>query len=251
MSHVLGVGGRDLSETIAGRSAPARRPPRMLDADPGQTDHIVLISKPPAPSATAAFDRVVRSLTTPVTTVLLGRGGGRTSPIGRGTGPGCVSGCRGTGRPTWGAGLGERRRIDGSGPRGLFSGGTLADEAMVIAEATLGGIRSNIPLRPDLALAASHHGRPDLTGLGVTFVDFGDDAYRRSGAPDDRPDAADGTPADQAADPAAAVVLLDVVLGHGAEPDPAELWRPGHREGHRLSTRSRPAPVRGGRALRN
>ena len=36
--------------------------------------------------------------------------------------------------------------------RGLYSGGTLADEAMVVAGIALGDIRSNIPLRPDLAL---------------------------------------------------------------------------------------------------
>ena len=33
--------------------------------------------------------------------------------------------------------------------RGLYSGGTLADEAMVVAGAVLGDIRSNIPLRPE------------------------------------------------------------------------------------------------------
>ena len=46
VSHVLGVGGRDLSAAVGGRSAITAL--RMLDADPG-TDHIVLISKPPDP----------------------------------------------------------------------------------------------------------------------------------------------------------------------------------------------------------
>ena len=36
--------------------------------------------------------------------------------------------------------------------RGLFSGGTLCDEAMVIAVAALGPVASNIPLRPEWAL---------------------------------------------------------------------------------------------------
>ena len=40
----------------------------------------------------------------------------------------------------------------GGALRGLFAGGTLCDEAMVIAAAALGEVRSNIPLRPELAL---------------------------------------------------------------------------------------------------
>ena len=38
--------------------------------------------------------------------------------------------------------------------RGLFCGGTLADEAMLVAGEALGPIRSNIPLSPELALGA-------------------------------------------------------------------------------------------------
>ena len=49
ISQLLGVGGRDLSETVGGPSA-MQPPCAMLDADPA-TDHIVLISKPPHPAA--------------------------------------------------------------------------------------------------------------------------------------------------------------------------------------------------------
>ena len=85
--------------------------------------------------------------------------------------------------------------------RGLFVGGTLASEA---------------------ALIAGHR------RAGHTFVDFGDDEYTdRPRAPDDRPDAcAWSTWPAPAADPATGVLLLDVVLGHGAEPDPAALLAP-------------------------
>ena len=57
VSHVLGVGGRDLSAAVGGRSAITAL--RMLDADPG-TDHIVLISKPPHPGTAAAVRGVAR-----------------------------------------------------------------------------------------------------------------------------------------------------------------------------------------------
>ena len=92
---------------------------------------------------------------------------------------------------------------------------------MLIATEQLGPVRSNIPLAPDLALG------PDLTADTHTMVDFGDDALTTGRAhpmidPTLRLDhleralAADDT----------AVVLLDVVLGHGAEPDPAAALAP-------------------------
>ncbi len=100
--------------------------------------------------------------------------------------------------------------------RGLFSGGTLCDEAMVIAAAALGPIASNIPLHPDWALG------PDLRADGHAMIDFGDDELTRGRA---HP-MIDGTLrlerfAAEAADPGCGVILLDVVLGHGAHPDPA------------------------------
>jgi FdrA protein len=100
--------------------------------------------------------------------------------------------------------------------RGLFSGGTLCDETMVIAAATLGPIASNIPLQPEWALA------PDLKAKGHAAIDFGDDALT-AGRPHPM---IDGTLrlerlAAEAADTSCRVVLMDVVLGHGAHPDPA------------------------------
>ena len=99
--------------------------------------------------------------------------------------------------------------------RGLFCGGTLCDEAMLIASAELGEVRSNIPLRPDWALAAS------LRWSGHSMVDFGDDALTQGRAhPMIDPSLRNQKLADSLADPATAVVLLDVLLGHGSHPDP-------------------------------
>jgi FdrA protein len=100
--------------------------------------------------------------------------------------------------------------------RGQFSGGSLCDEAMVIASAALGPIASNIPLRPEWALPA---GGP---ATGHSMIDFGDDAYTR-GRP--HPMIDNGLRlerlAAEAADPSCGVILLDVLLGHGAHPDPS------------------------------
>ena len=100
--------------------------------------------------------------------------------------------------------------------RGLFCGGTLADEAMTVAEATLGGIRSNIAHAPDLALG------PDLADPGHVVIDFGDDGLTRGRAhPMIDPTLRMERIAREAADPTCGVLLLDLVLGHGAHPDPA------------------------------
>ena len=100
--------------------------------------------------------------------------------------------------------------------RGLFCGGTLADEAMLVAEATLGGIRTNIAHSPDLALGA------DLTDPGHVVIDFGDDGLTRGRAhPMIDPTLRMERIAGEAADPTCGVLLLDLVLGHGAHPDPA------------------------------
>ena len=77
----------------------------------------------------------------------------------------------------------SRRRSPGA-LRGLYAGGTLCDEAMVIASERLGTIRSNIPLRPEWA--------PRHATLPATRPH--DDrlrrrrAHRGPAAPDDRPD---------------------------------------------------------------
>ena len=100
--------------------------------------------------------------------------------------------------------------------RGLFAGGTLCDEAMVIAAEELGPIRSNIPLQPDWALPE------DLRADGHTMIDFGDDRLTQGRAHPmiDQRSRLERIAA-EAADPGTAVLLLDVVLGHGAHPDPA------------------------------
>ncbi|MGI5202809.1 FdrA family protein [Spirillospora sp. CA-108201] len=63
VSHVLGVGGRDLSPEVSGRSALAAL--AALDADPA-TELIVLVSKPPAPRVLDLIREAARRLDTPV-----------------------------------------------------------------------------------------------------------------------------------------------------------------------------------------
>jgi FdrA protein len=209
VSHCLGVGGRDLSEAVGGLST--LRALDLLDDDPG-TELVVVVSKPPAATVAEAVRAHAATLSTPVLFGLLGPGQpdltttarAVVEAAGRGwTAPESWPGTVTTGRP-------------GGSLRGLFAGGTLCDEAMLIASESLGPIASNIPLAPQDRLG------PDLTSRGHTMIDFGDDELTRG-----RPHPMiDGTlrverMLAEVDDPTAGVLLLDVVLGLGADPDPA------------------------------
>jgi succinyl-CoA synthetase alpha subunit len=222
VSAVLGLGGRDLSERVGGRSALAAL--RLLESDP-DTDHIVIVSKPPHPATAEKVLAAAKAATKPVTTVLLGRGQpDLTSAVES------VLSAIGVAVPTWPVWSSDTDQTPVAGAlRGLYSGGTLADEAMLVAGEVLGDIRSNIPLRPELALpeTATGHGVPQLAGLGHVIVDLGDDEFTR-GRPHPMIDPTVRLEllAAQAADPDVSVILLDVVLGYGSESDPAARLAP-------------------------
>jgi FdrA protein len=209
VSHCLGVGGRDLSAAVAGRST--LQALDALDTDPA-TELIVVVSKPPAPEVANRVRVHAESLSTPVQFAMLGRDGADLTAMATTT-----LSALGATPPAWPRWEPAQPQPPRPGAlRGLFSGGTLCDEAMLIASADLGVIRSNIPLRRDWVIG------DDLRDPGHLMIDFGDDRLT-AGRPHPM---IDGTLrlerlAAEAGDPQCAVILLDVVLGHGADPDPA------------------------------
>ena len=244
VSAVLGVGGRDLSAEVGGRSARAAL--AALDADPA-TELIVLLSKPPAAEVAADLRAHAASLATPVQFALIGpgqpdltaaaeaalRATGRPVPdwpawpAARATAPAAHAGTGAAGSADPRGGTGALRGLfavprAGTGAlRGLFAGGTLCDEAMVIAAERLGPVYSNVPLRPEWRLGPRAGPGRDAAARHV-MIDFGDDELT-AGRPHPMIDQRlrlDRLAA-EAADPATAVIMLDVVLGHGAHPDPA------------------------------
>jgi FdrA protein len=87
---------------------------------------------------------------------------------------------------------------------------------MAMVARVVGRVASNIPLRPEWRLADPNRSE------GHTFVDFGDDAFTEGRAhPMIDPGLRNERFRREAADPGTGVVLVDVVLGYGAHPDPA------------------------------
>jgi FdrA protein len=209
VAAALGVGGRDLSAEVGGLST--REALRRLDADPSAS-LVVVVSKPPSESVAAELEDFTAGLGTPVQLALLGPGRADLTAA-----AGAVVEALGNSLPSWPRwGDAARNPRPGGLLRGLYAGGTLCDEAMLIASAALGPVRSNIPLSPELTLDAS------LTADSHTMVDFGDDVLTQGRAhPMIDPTLRLEHLARTAADPATSVVLLDVVLGHGADADPA------------------------------
>jgi FdrA protein len=212
VSHLLGLGGRDLSARVGGLGAELAL--SALDADPG-TELIVLVSKPPDADVAQRLRGLTEGMQTPVQLALLGSGQPDLTQTVE-----SVLQALSAELPTWPVVGATQATGSPACMRGYFVGGTLAAEALVLAEG-LGPITSNIG--PDATTAARA-----LSGDGHVVIDFGDDELTAGRAhpmidPTLRLDQIDrlGT-----ADSDDVVLLLDVVLGYGAEGDPAQALAP-------------------------
>jgi FdrA protein len=210
--QAIGVGGRDLSEAVGGLMTLAAF--EMLDADP-KTKTIVLISKPPSPQVAAkVFARVARSRKR-VVLCLLGTGKGdlpRSAAVAGTLLDAALAalGKRGTRKP-------PSARSRKGWLRGLFCGGTLCAEAQLILQAQGLALQSNAAVP-----GATESGK--VHAAAHTLIDLGDDDYTR-GRPHPMidPEIRNELLVTSLRDASVGVVLLDVVIGHGAHPDPAGL----------------------------
>ena len=217
ISHGIGVGGRDLSDAVGGVST--LDAVDLLASDAG-TDHLILVSKPPGPrTARLVFERIAVS-GKPCTAVVFGAGEIEPPP-GLVLAPTLKDAVeRAAGRPVavgYDVGAIAKREAERLEPgrhalRGLFCGGTLATEAhAVLAAAGLDVASNPASSGPSPGSNASHR-----------VIDFGADEYTVSRPhPMIDPALRTGELREALADPEVAVVLLDVVLGLGAHPDPA------------------------------
>jgi FdrA protein len=222
VSHVIGLGGRDFSDAVDGRMA--KLAVAAMREDPG-TDAILLVSKPP--SARVAKDVVGMAGGTPLVAALVGLDAPLDLPAGvevlTTLEEGVVRALATVGieAPDPSAGLaddvgmacarlGEERRL----VRGLFSGGTLCYESLVIMSRLLGPIYSNTPID-------KRYGLPAPAGAHVC-LDLGEEEYTK-GRPHPMidPEARVELMREEGRSADVAVVLVDVVLGHGSHDDPA------------------------------
>jgi succinyl-CoA synthetase alpha subunit len=230
VSQALGTGGHDLSKSIGGISMLYGL--KALDADPA-TKVIVLVSKPPAPEIAARVLAAAEASAKPVVVIFLGADPASITRKGV-YGAGCLAqaadiavalskGGEAVAAPI--ALSSETRRTLSAMARamaptqrhvrGIFSGGTFCFEAQLVHAAA--GIRafSNTPTAGNSALADNWKSQDN------TIIDMGDDQFTQ-GRPHPMidPSLRDARVRDEAADPATAVVLFDVVLGYGACADP-------------------------------
>ncbi|CAN5295303.1 hypothetical protein BH11ACT1_BH11ACT1_02860 [soil metagenome] len=230
ISSAIGLGGRDLGETIGGLSC--LQALAALEADP-ETSTIVIVSKPPAPSVRARIEEYAHGLTKNVVVVFLGeeptveRDGNVWYAYTLADAAARAVSLAGSGRPTFAS---SQRTI-----RGLYTGGTLASEAAML-------------VRHDLGLPEGDTSHADgymLRSDGHEILDLGDDAYTQ-GRPHPMIDPSTRVERLPALfdDATTAVVLLDVVIGYGASEDPAGALVPAIRDGiARAAASGRPIAV--------
>jgi FdrA protein len=212
ISHAIGVGGRDLDPAVGGLMA--SRALELLAGDP-DTRVVGVVGKAPDAAAAEALARAAAASGKPAVVAFPGsatpepraaveiagsleEAAGRLATLAGGNPPSFDE--EWTGEPARGL------------IRGLFSGGTLCDEAAAVAE------RRAAPV----GRGPSSSGEIDEAAEAHLFVDFGAGPLTQGRAHPMIDPALRASHLERAAaDERVTAVLFDVVLGHGAHPDPA------------------------------
>jgi FdrA protein len=230
ISQALGTGGRDLKIDIGGKMMLL-----ALDAlanDP-QTEVIGIISKPPAKEVMVRILDKVSQISKPVVVCFLG---GDPSLV-EGTNTISTETIEEAAEQLVTLSKGELTvnlnnlsnqqldelvtdevsKLQGQKYlRGLYTGGTLAYEAMLILNKKIGNVYSNIAMDKDLTL------KDVEVSQNNTILDMGED-YFTDGMPHPmiEPKLRSQRINKEASDPQTAVILIDCVLGFGSHDDPA------------------------------
>ncbi|HET7009923.1 MAG TPA: acyl-CoA synthetase FdrA [Anaerolineales bacterium] len=217
VSQAIGTGSRDLKPEVGAVSA--RQALDVLDRDP-QTKVVVLISKPSEAAAAAPVLSAARRVAKPVVVDLIGLAPGAAKLDNLHFASSLEEAAHlavriesGSASPASSA---PGMAPNGKYLRGLFSGGTLAYEAVLSLQAVLRPLYTNVPIADEQRL------QDPLKSRGHTILDLGADVFTVGRLhPMIDNDLRLRRLRQEAADPETAVILLDVVLGEGAHPDPA------------------------------
>jgi len=232
ISQAIGTGGRDVKKEIGGIVFIAALKALAEDKD---TDVILLVSKPPDKEVLNRINKVIEGIDKPVVSLFLGM---------KQEGPGMVSTLEEAALTAVSISKGRKpneflkilksreneirqlakreaqnKNKDQQYLRGLFSGGTFCVEAQIIYKDMISNVYSNVPSANALKLEDS------LKSQMNTVVDLGEDEFT-VGRPHPMIDYSlrNHRIVQELEDHQTAVILLDVVLGYGSNPDPvAEL----------------------------
>src|SRR5215216_1714403 len=216
ISHAIGTGGRDLKSEVG--AITAHQALDLLARDP-ETQVIALISKPPAPEVATSLISAAQDTGKPVVVYFIGY----PTPA------------RKMGHLQFAVSLSEAAElasqvvaVNNVHPqsqqlpminyylRGLFSGGTLAYETLLVLQATLVPVYSNAPITNNQTL------KDPLHAEAHTIIDLGDEFFMVGRLhPMIDNDLRIRRIRQEAADAEVGVILFDVVLGEGSHPNPA------------------------------
>jgi len=211
ISQAIGVGGRDLQESVGGISTLMAMEALEKHAS---TRHIVLVSKPPSELVAARVLSKAAESAKPYTICFLG-----------GIEPSLPENC------TWASTLtdaachalgqtslnsmsqhsfNENQRV-GKLIRGLFCGGTLCTESLVLFKQAGMSVSSNVSLPGIESSVDGHH-----------LIDLGADEFTQGKPhPMIEPSIRNAVVKTALTDNRVGVLLVDIVIGNGAHPDPA------------------------------
>ena len=221
ISQAFGTGGRDLKADVG--AITTHQGLQFLAHDP-DTEVIVLISKPPAPQVVTGLVAAAQQIAKPVIINFIGY-----PPPARQLGNVFFATTLAeaaelaVSREPLAAGKTANRQPPAASGylRGLFSGGTLAYEAVLGLQAVLSPLFSNVPITAEQKLT------DPLVSQGHTILDLGEDIFTQGRLhPMMDNDLRLRRLRQEAADPETGLIWLDVVLGEGAHPDPAHELAP-------------------------
>lgn len=228
ISQLIGTGGRDLKAEVGGIMMAMGLEALLADE---ATDVVVLVSKPPAGEVMDKILKLAQDSRKKVLVHFIGA----DLELARGKGFETASTLEETAYKAYEIAYGpapqdtEEKELSLKAReeaaklmprqkyiRGLYSGGSLCDEAMVLMKRVLGKVYSATPILPEEKLPSKDISKEH------TIIDMGDDEFTR-GRPHPMIDftARQERLLKEARDPETAVVLMDVVLGYGANIDPA------------------------------
>jgi len=232
ISQAIGTGSRDVGEAVGGMMFIDGI--RRLAEDP-DTKVILLVSKPPHESVLAKIREATKGIDKPIVAVFLGAYAGNLLPnahtaktldeaasiaisLAKGDNPEYrLSEIKERNKRLEEMAVNERKKLKDNQRyiRGLFSGGTFVSEAQVLLKDNLPEIYSNSPIKPVQKLANP------LKSEKNTLIDLGSDEFT-VGRPHPMIDYSlrIARIVDEACDESVAVILLDIVLGYGSNPNP-------------------------------